>query len=648
MPPYVSESTSVLDGLGSVVIPGIVGGGASGGPHAPRLHRRPELNSAIRIVGLYLAVSTVWLLGSDTFVSSFISPELQPEAQSLKGMVFVTLTAVVLLLVLWRHDTAMGRSQAALENLTDRLSAVLTNAPLPIMTMDRAGLIVTWNPAAERTFGWSAEAALGRPSPIVPPDATETSEQAFQATLAGETSSERRVSRLRSDGSTVELRRWTAPLRNRGGDVVGVVAVFEDITRELSSVAETDRLMAAIDDAAMRQTQLAAALERMTPSPTAEATAHAIGVEVCGLADVETAGIVWFGPTGVFPLATVGPASRFTVPGRRLPHLRGRRLMELARKGAWTEEWVGGAAARVDGVGGFRAAGMRAGLYVPIRGDDGPVGVIAVGSAADDATDRLRRIMPALIQVSSIASALLLPSLRARGQREVVAERIQAVIDTRAFQPVFQPIVELATGRVVACEALTRFTDGTPPDMRFAEAESVGLGPDLEMCCLTAQVNASAALPAGVAVSLNVSPDLVIGSAELPALLRTADRPVILEITEHVAIANYPELRQAIDRLVPKVHLAVDDAGAGFASLRHVVELRPDSVKLDQALVRSIESDPARQALVAGMSHFARQTSAQLIAEGVETEAERTMLMTLGVEFGQGYLLGRPAALPTS
>ena len=97
--------------------------------------------------------------------------------------------------------------------------------------------------------------------------------------------------------------------------------------------------------------------------------------------------------------------------------------------------------------------------------------------------------------------------------------------------------------------------------------------------------------------------------------------------------------------LAARVRLAVDDAGAGFASLRHILELDPAFVKLDISLIRGIDRDPAKQALVAGMRHFARTTKRRLIAEGVETEAEARTLAELDVRLVQGYRFGRPAPL---
>jgi EAL domain-containing protein (putative c-di-GMP-specific phosphodiesterase class I) len=96
-------------------------------------------------------------------------------------------------------------------------------------------------------------------------------------------------------------------------------------------------------------------------------------------------------------------------------------------------------------------------------------------------------------------------------------------------------------------------------------------------------------------------------------------------------------------RLGPDVRLAVDDAGAGVANFHHLVELRPEFVKIDVSLVRGVDTDLSRQAVVAGILHFAAAAHCQVIAEGIETEAELAMVTELGVTLGQGYLLGRPA-----
>lgn len=129
----------------------------------------------------------------------------------------------------------------------------------------------------------------------------------------------------------------------------------------------------------------------------------------------------------------------------------------------------------------------------------------------------------------------------------------------------------------------------------------------------------------------------------LTEVLREATRPIVLELTEREPIDDYTAVREAIAGLDAAVDWAIDDAGAGYASLRHIIELRPRYVKLDRGLVTGINADPIRQALVAGMLHFASSIGVEIIAEGVETEAERLTLQELGVPLGQGFLFAKPA-----
>ena len=149
------------------------------------------------------------------------------------------------------------------------------------------------------------------------------------------------------------------------------------------------------------------------------------------------------------------------------------------------------------------------------------------------------------------------------------------------------------------------------------------------------------------------SPIRVAGESEILQLPMFPGQVALVIVGEHpvppaVEFGAVPE--RISDRLEPAVRVSVDDAGAGFASLRHVIMLAPDFVKLDRSWVTGIDADPTRQAMVAGLSHFARVTGCDLVAEGIEAEAERTTLAHLDVAFGQGFLLGppAPACLPTS
>src|SRR5581483_4170713 len=168
---------------------------------------------------------------------------------------------------------------------------------------------------------------------------------------------------------------------------------------------------------------------------------------------------------------------------------------------------------------------------------------------------------------------------------------------------------------------------------------------ELELATLASAVAAAHALPAGRFVTLNLSPELLLARREeLGEALRELieDRTVVLELTEHDVIEDYEGIHASLAALSPQVQLSVDDAGAGFSTLRHVLMLEPEYVKLDRAWVSDIHADPTRQALVAGLSHFARTTGCELVAEGIESEHERATLQDLDVSLGQGYLLGPP------
>lgn len=228
-------------------------------------------------------------------------------------------------------------------------------------------------------------------------------------------------------------------------------------------------------------------------------------------------------------------------------------------------------------------------------------------------------------------------------------DRIRGVIDGAEFFPVFQPIIDLASGGTVAVEALTRFTASPQrgPDRWFAEAHAAGLGVELELAVLRAALERLDDLPGGCTMAINLSPD-AIAHPDLAALLGGVDLArLTIEITEHVAVDDYPELRRQLGAYRRRgARLAVDDTGAGFASFAHIIQLAPDVIKLDLNLTRGIDLDPVRRSLATALVAFAADTGAVVVAEGIETKAELRALSDLQISRGQGYLLGRPAPLP--
>ncbi|MDT7570367.1 MAG: hypothetical protein QOE05_541 [Actinomycetota bacterium] len=238
--------------------------------------------------------------------------------------------------------------------------------------------------------------------------------------------------------------------------------------------------------------------------------------------------------------------------------------------------------------------------------------------------------------------------LRRKAQTSAHINDLLARADLRI---VFQPIIATDSGRLVGAEALSRFEafnpadPPDPPDAVFAQAAEVGLGVELELLAVRVALLAAEALPKDLYVSVNVSPAAVLSPDLTDALLasRVPLHRVVLEITEHVSVPDYAQLTTRIEQLRAfGVRLAVDDAGAGFASFRHILRLSPEYIKLDRTLIENIADDPARRALAAAVVLFAFEMGSAVVAEGVETLAELRMTQTLGIDAVQGYLLGRP------
>ncbi|WP_247048853.1 sensor domain-containing phosphodiesterase [Arthrobacter rhizosphaerae] len=234
---------------------------------------------------------------------------------------------------------------------------------------------------------------------------------------------------------------------------------------------------------------------------------------------------------------------------------------------------------------------------------------------------------------------------------ERTRKRIEQVLRERTFLTAFQPIHELATGRVIGVEALARFVEdaGGSPERWFSEAATVGLAADLEFAALESALTAATGLPSHLYVALNLSPETCL-DPRLPGFLaRSGISPdrLVLELTENLAVAAYAPLVAALSPLRMRgLRVAVDDAGAGFASMRHILHLHPDIIKLDRSLIAGIDKDPGQRALGAAMVEFAQRIRAQLIAEGIESEGELAAVTGLGMFAGQGFLLGRPSADP--
>ncbi len=249
--------------------------------------------------------------------------------------------------------------------------------------------------------------------------------------------------------------------------------------------------------------------------------------------------------------------------------------------------------------------------------------------------------------IARFASRVLSPATTLQVE---VRHRIHNVLALHQFAMVFQPIVTLRDLRLAGVEALARFP-GPPaqtPDRWFADATTVGLGVELEVAAIDDALGALRHLPDGVTLALNAGPDALASSELRSAIARHDASRVVIELTEHAPVMDYTVIRAAVGTLRRLgARLSVDDTGAGFASLTHIVHLAPELIKLDRWIVAGVDADPVRRALVTALVGFAHELGAEVIGEGIETQGELDALRQLGVDYGEGYLLARPGPLAT-
>jgi EAL domain-containing protein (putative c-di-GMP-specific phosphodiesterase class I) len=251
---------------------------------------------------------------------------------------------------------------------------------------------------------------------------------------------------------------------------------------------------------------------------------------------------------------------------------------------------------------------------------------------------------------SEVQQALTLTAQPGRAVDEQLVPLVADVLANSRFHIVFQPVYSLSDGTLLAVEALSRF-DVEPrrtPDRWFAAATAAGLGPDLEIAAIAAAITGASDLPDHVALSVNASPD-TLGDARLLDLVRTCTRQLVVEITEHDVVDDYYVLAHTVRAMrALGVRIAVDDAGAGISSLRHIVQLAPEVIKLDISLTQGVGTSALRRALAGALIDFAQQSDAQLIVEGIEEVGDLTTWTAMGADAVQGYLVGRPGPLPVA
>ncbi len=553
----------------------------------------------------------------------FVAP-LRDDAGGIRGAVVVAedVTAI--------HDAQAERA---------RLATAIDQAAEAIVVTDPAGTIVYANPALERVTGYSRSELLGQNPRVLKSGAHDGAFYArlWSTLLAGQTWRGTLTNR-RKDGTLFDEEAAISPVRDSSGGITAYVAVKRDLSAERA--LEAGLRAELTDRAAVR-----AATRRIAAGRTPEATAASIVEALLQVDGLEHPSVFHLArrPERVFRLAGRIPGVQI-VPGEEMSDERAAYLRGRAAEGPWIHVFAHEPPPGANAAAIVAAGGITGGIYAPVAHGGRIVAVVGGVTTRTDPAATLGRRLGALLELAEVVAPILGPQLAAREDLDGARAAIRTIARGRRFHAVFQPIVRLADRSVAGYEALTRFDDGVAPAVRFAEAAALGVGVDLEAASLRVAVTAAVDLPPQAWLSLNASGAMIL-SGRLQTIVRRIDRDVVIELTEHLAVDDYAALRAAVEALGPRVRLAVDDAGSGFAGLRHVVELRPQIVKLDAAIVRAIDGDPVRQSLVAGMVHYATTTGTDVVAEGVETEGEAATLGGLGVAFAQGYLFARPAPL---
>ena len=330
----------------------------------------------------------------------------------------------------------------------------------------------------------------------------------------------------------------------------------------------------------------------------------------------------------------------------------------------------------------FRRTGSRSAISVPLRRGRDPVGAFSVSSPAlaafDDrdvatltglaefitaaitTTSELDRVtgdllttldagtMPSRADETDRVSQFVANVLHPGVANDVeAAQRIDKVLDSGEFAILFQPVVDLCSGKLVGVEALARFLPGPyrPPNEWFAEAHRVGRGVELEHAAVRAALSQLSAGSPPTATSPSTSVPRPSESPEIKAVLQAVEsRRVVPRTHRALPDRRLPAIVQRVDGDIRErgVRLAIDDAGSGYSGLSHIVQIAPDIIKIDMELIRGIDFDPVRRSLVTLIVAFAPEIGASLVVEGIETRAEFETLRGLSVECGQGYFLGQP------
>jgi EAL domain-containing protein (putative c-di-GMP-specific phosphodiesterase class I)/CheY-like chemotaxis protein len=285
----------------------------------------------------------------------------------------------------------------------------------------------------------------------------------------------------------------------------------------------------------------------------------------------------------------------------------------------------------------------------------GAVGYLVKGTSAEDIVSSIERVVDGGTSISPEVMGGIVTELTSQLRRDEIEQEqldarrfeIERFVTGEGLSMVFQPIMDLRSGSIVGVEALARFRSLPlrPPNEWFAEAVLLEMGVQLELATMRQALAQLPKIPEDAYLSVNCSHRTAL-SGEVSTLLGIDAPRIVVEITEHDQVEDYDALGRALAGLRERgARVAIDDAGAGFASLRHTLALAPDIVKVDITLTRGIDLDRGKRALASALISFADEMDMEIVAEGIETQGELDTLLELGVALGQGFFLAEPAPL---
>jgi PAS domain S-box-containing protein len=511
-----------------------------------------------------------------------------------------------------------------------RLEAAVASATDAVAIVDSSHSFLFTNKAFHKLSGYSAYECVGfRPDIIrtlLPEPALWTSvgeREAWKGVVQGQGKGETPVDTLTS----------LSPVAEPGGENVSFVIVLHDITEPRAALLALARERGA-------RNRLTDALAELDDRAPAEDVAMTLCHAALAMPGVAAAVILDLSLEADPRVLALSPQPGYERLGRHLlePE-RVQSVLERDPAGSWIEPTasLGGGP---DGPG-FNLDGAALLSLSPIAHAGRTIGLLAVVGA-----ESLKADLKSLAGLASTAGGLLGDRLIEYADKRRIRREITEILARRRFRPIFQPIINLADGGTVGWESTTRFDDGRGPSERFAEALRAGMAIELETAATRAAVSEAALNSISGWLSLNVSATFLASGERLLGLLPGPGRNVVLELAEASDLDD--RARAAIANLPGHVRLAVDSTSREMHTLHAVVDLRPAFIKLPVDLVRGIDTDHVRQALVAGLEHFAHTTGSELIAVGVETEAEFETLMGLKVGYAQGNYLGPPGFFPIS